>query len=182
MGIVHPGSELTPTKAELLQAWAPRQSWWPGGETVPDFQANFRFDDPEGEVGIESFLIPLDDVVLHIPLTYRAAPLDGAELVGEMDHSALGRRWVYDAVTDPVYVAETARVIREGDGEVTMLMPDGTPIPRRRYTASVHGSGSGDGTLRVAHVLPSEVPTGASGTLTASWNEHPDPLVLAWLE
>ncbi|MFS0886842.1 maltokinase N-terminal cap-like domain-containing protein [Aeromicrobium sp. 179-A 4D2 NHS] len=181
MGIVHPGSELTPTKAQLLQQWAPRQSWWPGGDTVPDFQANFRFDDPEGEVGIETFLIPLGDQVLHVPLTYRSAPLDGGELLGEMDHSALGRRWVYDGVSDPVYVAEATRVIREADTEVTMLMPDGTPIPRRRVTAAVRGSGHGDGTLHVERVLQADLPDTATGSLTATWREHPAPLVLAWL-
>lgn len=181
MGIVHPGSELTPTKAELLEQWLPRQPWWPAGAEVPAFQANFRFDDPDGEVGIESFLLPVGDVVVHVPLTYRSAPLEEAVLVGEMEHSALGHRWIYDAESDPVYVAETSRVIREGDTEVTMLRPDGTPIPRRRVTASVRGSGTGDGSLHVARIVDADAAAEATGTLTATWAEHPDPVVLAWL-
>jgi len=181
MGVVHPGSELVPSKAELLQAWAPHQSWWPGDETVPDFQANFRFDDPEGEVGIETFLLPVGDRIVHVPLTYRSAPLEGAELVGELDHSALGRRWVYDAVTDPVYVAEATRVIREGDTEVAMMRPDGTPIARRPFTAAVQGSGSGEGRLEVARVVSGVAPEDATGTLTATWAEQAEPVVLAWL-
>lgn len=181
MGVVHPGSELNPTKAELLEAWLPRQPWWPAGASVPPFQANFRFDDPDGEVGIEAFLLPVGGTAVHVPVTYRSAPLEGGVLVGEMDHSALGRRWVYDAASDPVYVAEATAVIREGRGEVTMLTPDGTPIPRRPVTASVHGSGSGEGTLHVARVVEAEAPAEATGTLTASWAEHPEPVVLAWL-
>lgn len=178
MGVVHPGSELKPTKAELLQAWLPTQPWWNG--PVPDFVANFRFDDPAGEVGIETFLLPSDDGVVHVPVTYRAAPLDGGVLVGEMEHSALGHRWVYDGPSDPVYVAEATAVIREGRGEVTLLMPDGTPIPRRPLTASVRGSGSGDGALTIARLLSAEVPA-AAGTLTATWSGQDEPLTLAWL-
>lgn len=181
MGIVHPGSELTPTKAELLADWLPRQSWWPHGADVPDFTANFRFDDPAGEVGIETFLLPVGDDVVQVPLTYRSAPLEDGVLVGEMDHSALGPRWIYDGPSDPVYVAEVTRVIREGDSEVTMLRPDGTPIPRRPFTAAVRGSGTGGGNLQVARILATETPDEATGVLHATWAEQPEPRVLAWL-
>ncbi|GAA3536663.1 hypothetical protein AFL01nite_11240 [Aeromicrobium flavum] len=181
MGIVHPTSELTPSKAELLRAWLPAQPWWPEGAAVPDFEASFRFDDPAGEVGIETFLFRVGDTVLQAPLTYRSAPVDGSVLVGELEHSVLGHRWVYDAASDPVYVAEASRVIREAGTEVTMLQPDGTPIARRPFTASVRGSGSGDGSLHVARLLHPSGPTEASGILTATWAEQPDPVVLAWL-
>lgn len=181
MGIVHPGSELTPTKAELLETWLPTQPWWPGGVPVPAFQASFRFDDPAGEVGIETFLLPVGDRIVHVPLTYRSAPIDDADLVGEMEHSALGHRWIYDGPTDPIYLAETTRVIREGGTEVTMLQPDGTPIPRRPYTAAVRGSGTGGGNLQVARVLTTVAPDEATGVLRATWAEQPEPRVLAWL-
>lgn len=182
MGVVHPGSELVPSKAELLAAWLPAQSWWPPGAPVPAFEANFRLDDPAGEVGIEVFLLPLGDQVAHVPVTYRAAPLDGGTLVGELEHSVLGHRWVYDGGSDPVYLAEAAAVIREGRGEVTMLTADGTPIPRRPFTAHVTGSGAGAGSLHVARILPADVPDTVAGTLTATWDEHPEPVVLAWLD
>ena len=41
-----------------------------------------------------------------MPVTYRDAPLPGADawLIGTMDHSVLGKRWVYDGVGDPVYL------------------------------------------------------------------------------
>ncbi len=48
-----------------------------------------------------------------MPLTYRAAPLDGAEhaLLGTMEHSVLGTRWVYDGPHDPVYVGQLMATI-----------------------------------------------------------------------
>ena len=71
-----------------------------------------RVDDPAGQVGVETILV-VDEagaapVVYQVPLTYRAAPLDGAQsaLVGTMEHSVLGRRWVYDGPHDPVYAAQ----------------------------------------------------------------------------
>lgn len=179
MGVVHPGSELSPTKADLLEAWLPQQPWWPAGEAVAAFTANFRFDDPADEVGIETFLLPVTGGFVHVPVTYRAAPLDGGALVGEMDHSVLGPRWVYDGPTDPVYLAEAAAVIREGRGEVTLLRPDGSSIPRRPTTARVQGSGNGDGALHIERLVPGG--SAASGTLTATWAEQTEPVVLAWL-
>lgn len=51
-----------------------------------------------------------------MPLTYRGAPLPGAEpwLVGTMEHSVLGRRWVYDGCGDPVHVAALVATILAG--------------------------------------------------------------------
>ncbi|MEG9225043.1 maltokinase N-terminal cap-like domain-containing protein [Aeromicrobium sp. Sec7.5] len=182
MGIVHPGSELTPTKQELLAAWLPTQPWWPTGAEVPKVEASFRFDDPAGEVGIETFLLRVGGGIVHVPLTYRSAPWDGGELIGELEHSALGHRWVYLATSDPVYVAETTAVIRDGRGEVAMVGPDGSEVPRRRSTASVRGSGAGSGQLRVAlAIAPDEPVPAASGTLTATWPGQPTPVTLALL-
>ncbi len=71
----------------------------------------YRFDDPAGEVGVETFLLQAGDVVLQVPLTYRSGPLPGAEdaLVGETEHSVLGRRWVHDGTADPVWLAAARR-------------------------------------------------------------------------
>lgn len=57
--------------------------------------ASFRYDDPEGEVGIETLIVRVaDGELLHVPVTYRGAPLEGAEpwLMGTMEHSVLGSR------------------------------------------------------------------------------------------
>src|SRR5438270_5818036 len=89
---------LNPSKLSLLAAWLPGRPWFPGDTDVQQLGA-YRFDDPAGEVGIESFLLQTGDgSVVHVPLTYRGAPLAQAEefLVGTTEHSVLGTRWVYD--------------------------------------------------------------------------------------
>jgi hypothetical protein len=44
---------LTPTKLELLARWLPKQPWF-AGESASGLTniAAFRFDDPDGEVGV----------------------------------------------------------------------------------------------------------------------------------
>ena len=46
-----------------------------------------------------------------VPLTYRAAALEGADgaLIGTTEHGVLGRRWVYDGIGDPVLVGAAGR-------------------------------------------------------------------------
>lgn len=113
MAKLHSGATLTPSKVELLPSWVAKQRWYAAKDRLPDLDriAAWRLDDPAGEVGIETLLV-LDrgaptPVVYQIPLTYRAAPLPGgaAALVGTIEHSVLGTRWVYDAPHDPVYAA-----------------------------------------------------------------------------
>ena len=82
--------------------------------------AAYRFDDPAGEVGIETLLVRAGAGPVHqVPLTYRGAPLPGADewLVGTMEHSVLGTRWVYDACGDPVYAAALADAVLAGSGQ-----------------------------------------------------------------
>jgi Maltokinase N-terminal cap domain len=89
----------------LLSAWLPGRLWFTGRAEVQPPGA-YRFDDPAGEVGIEAILLQAaDGSVLHAPLTYRRAPLDGAQdyLIGTTEHSVLGRRWVYDGCGDPIW-------------------------------------------------------------------------------
>ncbi|WP_324788440.1 maltokinase N-terminal cap-like domain-containing protein [Streptomyces sp. H51] len=118
MAVIH-HTVLKPTKLELLTSWLPSRPWYRGGAGGPELAkaGGFRLDDPEGEVGIE-FLVTTDtsgpDPVSYlVPLTYRGAPLDGAEhaLVGTMEHGVLGRRWAYDACHDPVAVARSAALL-----------------------------------------------------------------------
>jgi hypothetical protein len=109
---------LIPTKIELIASWAPQQDWGPSSDGL-DVVGAFRFDDPDGRVGMETHLVTADGVLYQVPLTYRDAPLDGADdaLVGRMEHSALGTRWVYDGVRDPAYVVMLAGVAMTGQGE-----------------------------------------------------------------
>src|SRR4051794_9278028 len=110
---------LTPTKLELLSAWLPGRHWYPL-EVVAglDRVAGCRFDDPAGEVGIELLVVRAgkDGPLVHVPMTYRAAPLEEADfyLIGTMEHSVLGSRWVYDAVGDPVFIEVLTATIRTG--------------------------------------------------------------------
>ena len=123
MAVVHKGATITPTKVEMVTEWMPRQRWYHGKGHVPRLRrvGGFRFEDPEGEVGVETLLL-VDEaasppVVYQVPLTYRSAPLEGAEhaLLGTMEHSVLGTRWVYDGPHDPVYVSELVRTVLESD-------------------------------------------------------------------
>lgn len=95
-------AELQPSKKEFVTAWLDKQFW--GGSGEPELIGTYRFDDTGGEVGFEGFVLRREDRILHLPITYRAAPIDGAEdyLITKMDHSVLGERWAYDAMADPV--------------------------------------------------------------------------------
>ena len=122
MAIVHKGASIVPSKLELLTGWMPGQRWYAGKGRIPQLErvGGFRFEDPEGQVGVEVVLVadraasPV--VVYQVPLTYRGAPLEGAEhvLIGTMDHSVLGARWVYDGPHDPVFVAGLVDTILTG--------------------------------------------------------------------
>lgn len=143
MGIVHRAT-LTPSKQELVESWLPSRGW-AAGRRVTGKVAEYRLDDPAGEVGVETILWRTDDgTVLQTPLTYRAEPLDGAEqhLVGTCDHSVLGRRWVYDGCGDPVWATTLVAAIRTGGSQSQMFFEqDGQriDIPARMQ---VRGSGS----------------------------------------
>lgn len=116
---IHTNATLAPSKLEALAAWLPSRDWFTGDASDLALAGRFRFVDPEGEVGIETILVTSGGTLYQAPLTYRGAPLEGAEdaLVTTMDHSVLGKRWVYDALADPVYAAELLRTIVEADTE-----------------------------------------------------------------
>jgi len=98
-------ANLVPDKPTLLHTWLDRQSWVDEGPG--QILGAYRFDDPDGKVGVEVFLVRRGRQLLHIPLTYRGEPLTGGEkyLVGTVEHSVLGTRWVYDGTEDEVAVA-----------------------------------------------------------------------------
>lgn len=202
MALFH-AARIVPSKDELIADWAPRQAWGPApGSPITTIGA-FRFDDPAGKVGLETFLVSAEDHILQIPLTYREAPLGGADdaLIGTMEHSALGQRWVYDGLRDPCFVLMLAAVTMTGQGEALgMAEYDG-----RWYIApsNVRIQGGGWSTERVPvdgfvsadpsapdvtftddqleltfHRRPQPGPRPPIG-LTATWIDHPAPVVLA---
>lgn len=110
---------ITPTKAELIAEWLPTQPWGPPAQTPIEVIGAYRFDDPDGRVGMETHLVTVGDTLLQVPLTYRDEPLAGADnaLIAEMQHSVLGTRWVYDGLCDPQLVTMLAAVSMTGQGE-----------------------------------------------------------------
>ena len=119
---------ITPTKAELIAAWVPTRPWGPPAMGAIEVIGSYRFDDPEGRVGMETHLVTAGDMLLQVPLTYRDEPLGGAEdaLITEMQHSVLGTRWVYDGLRDPRLVIMLAAVAMTGQGEALgMVIYDG---------------------------------------------------------
>ena len=152
---------LRPGKVELVQRWIGAQRWYAAKGTTPALTTvgSYRFVDPDGQVGIETLLVrdgdaaSSDSVIYQVPLTYRGAPLAGADraLVGTMDHSVLGPRWVYDATHDPAYASELLRTIVAGDTEAARS--DGV------VSVTVRGDGTHPDAapvLRSAHVLTGE--------------------------
>lgn len=138
-------AELHPTKLELLSVWLPARPWY-HGSPAPELTrvASYRFDDPDGEVGIETLLVHAGDgPLLQAPLTYRSAPLpDGdAWLVGTAHHSVLGRRWIYDASADPVYVKALANTIFAAASQADEFIDIDGRLERREAGMSVTGSG-----------------------------------------
>jgi hypothetical protein len=118
MALFH-AATITPTKAELIAAWAPTQAWGPPPDHPIEVIGSYRFDDPEGRVGMETHLVTAGGTLLQVPLTYRDEPLDDGSdaLITEMHHSVLGTRWVYDGLRDPRLVVMLAAVTMTGQGE-----------------------------------------------------------------
>lgn len=180
-------AELRPSKLELIESWLPIQEWY-DGPTPPGLErvASYRFDDPEGEVGIETHLVrAADGRVYQVPLTYRGAPLDGAEqwLAGTMEHSVLGKRWVYDAVGDPVYRSIVTSVIGSGGKEADQFVrtDDGlTPIPNTAHVFG-HGPSGGSGSVEVLRRPTSGAPVPAGARLDGRWMDLSDSVALVVL-
>lgn len=112
MSVIH-RTTMSPAKLELITGWLPGTPWY-GERSTPRLAkaGGFRLDDPDGEVGIE-FVVACDTsgrrpAYYHVPLTYRSAPLPGADdaLIGTAEHGVLGTRWVYDGCADPVLVGQ----------------------------------------------------------------------------
>jgi hypothetical protein len=194
---------ITPTKPDLIAAWAPTQPWGPSAADPIDVIGSYRFDDPDGRVGMETHLVTADGALLHVPLTYRDEPLEGADdaLITEMHHSVLGNRWVYDGLRDPRFVIMLAAAAMTGQGEALgMAVYDG-----RWYIAPtnvrIQGGGwslervpvdrfelvcddGGPAMLRndrfelTVFRRPVPGPRPAIG-LTATWGKHDEAVVLA---
>ena len=205
MAVFHRAT-IQPTKQELLATWAPTQPWGPPAEQPLHMIGSYRFDDPNGRVGMETHLFTVAGQLFHVPLTYRDEPLaDGeAGLITQMSHSVLGNRWVYDGLHDPVFHVMLAGVAMTGQGEAL-----GTVVYEGRFylaPSSVRISGGGWGQERVP-VDGFQLASDDAGTavlrndrfdvtffrrplpgarppigLTATWPGQEEPVVLAAVE
>ena len=202
MALFH-AATIVPTKAELIARWAPTRPWGPSPADPVEVLGSYRFDDPDGRVGMETHLVEAGGALLQVPLTYRDEPLDGADdaLIAEMQHSVLGTRWVYDGLRDPQLVVMLASVAMTGQGEALgMALHDGrwyvAPSNVRiqgggwtleRVPVDGFELGSDDATASVLRSerfqltvfrRPAPGPRPAIG-LTATWDGQEDPVVLA---
>ena len=186
MALLHQAT-VTPSKLELVRDWLPTQPWYlgeAGAELTP--VAAYRFDDPDGEVGVETLLTSAPDgAVFQVPVTYRGAPLEGGEasLIGTMEHSVLGSRWVYDGLGDPVYLASVTHAVHSGGHQADLLVEIDGEMVTREPTARVQGSGTGSGPSTIS-VVRYPAPGAAVGgdVLTGSWGEMSEPVLLVALE
>jgi hypothetical protein len=211
MALLHQ-AELRPSKKEIVATWLPSQPWYRGpAPTGLRRIASYRFDDPAGEVGIEALVVdPGDGALIQVPMTYRGAPLEGAQawLIGTMHHSVLGDRWVYNACGDPVYVSTLAHAIATGASQADEYIEIDGEMQRQEPTMVVRGSGSHDSepgpvgavevidgdparirteTLELAVIrgldLAGASPNGGEGlTLTGTWKGQAAPVLLARLQ
>ena len=144
MALLHEAT-ISPRKDELIEPWLRTRLWW-AGETALGPVGSFRLDDPAGKVGMECFLFgSASGPTLFVPVTYRDTPLLGAEpsLLGTMEHSVLGIRYVYDACADPVFVAAVLDTIRFGgrQADLRVARADGTEVVREP-SATARGEGA----------------------------------------
>lgn len=173
---VHPSATLVPTKLELLAQWLPKQLWFAGDASDLERVGFFRFADPDDEVGLDCMFLTSAGFTYHVPVTWRAEPLEEGLLIGKLEHSVLGTRYCYDAPTDPVYVSELVRVIREGDTAAEIRDADSGELKEGKV--EVEGSGvvagvDAIGQVRLTRILDAEHEntTGARGLLIAHWND-----------
>jgi hypothetical protein len=164
MALIHRAT-LSPSKQELIEGWLQTQSWASGLGPIGKL-AEYRFDDPAGQVGVETILWQgKEGAIVQTPVTYRAVPLPDAEthLMGTSYHSVLGNRWVYDGCGDPIWASTLAAAILTGGTQADMYIEeDGERIdvpPRMQ----VRGSGSPE--TRVPDVASIESVTD-EGTVT----------------
>ena len=138
----------------------PTRPWGPAAATPIEVIGSYRFDDPDGRVGMETHLVTAGGVLLQVPLTYRDEPLDGADdaLITEMQHSVLGTRWVYDGLRDPLFVVMLAAVAMTGQGEALGMAGVRRPLVHRAEQRP-HPGRRLDAGARAASTASSSSPT-----------------------
>ena len=167
---ITPGATLTPHFRDFLPGWVARQPWYEGGAGF-GMVGSFRLEDRDGAVGLETHLVGDPSAVYQVPMSYRGAPLPGGALIAEAEHSVLGRRWIYDAVTDPVWTRELLALVAAGAsagpggraGSATAVGHLLRPLPTAPRIEVVR------------RLAPGPLPD-AAGVLMGSWTQGPTPV------
>ncbi|MEB7448546.1 CG0192-related protein [Arthrobacter koreensis] len=167
MALIHK-ADLNPTKIELISGWLSTVPWFTAADGTGNRAeplAAYRFDDPEGQVGMETHIVRSGNLTLQVPLTYRAGPLEGGDgyLVGTMEHSVLGRRWVYDGCGDPVYVRAFTAAVVDGMDQAPLYAEEGGVRRELPQSMKLETSGMPDGEELVE--APEREPAGWTATL-----------------
>jgi Maltokinase N-terminal cap domain len=182
MAKIHRGATLTPYFREFLPEWVARQPWYLGtGAPSLTPVGYFRFEDPDGEVGVETHLVTSGGVLYQIPMTYRGAPMaDGAAgaagaLIATAEHSVLGTRWIYDGEADPVWRGELLRLVRtSGISDPSTKREVGPAEARGRLLIATANLTPGTATIELRRVVTPDVPAeepGVAGLVVGTW--HP---------
>jgi Maltokinase N-terminal cap domain len=168
MAVIH-HTTMSPTKLELLSGWLPGQAWFDGPADRLVRAGGFRLDDPAGEVGIELMVVGTGDAAYLVPMTYRGAPLEGADhaLIGTAQHGVLGDRWIYDGEHDPVLRTQLAAllsgtVVAQAQGESHTA----DPTVQVRPVAGV-------ATVELRRLLTEDEMPAQTGSVSAQWS-RPD--------
>lgn len=132
-------ADLTPTKPQILADFLAGRSWGESGEL--ETLGAYRFDDPDGEVGVECHLVRVGETIYHLPLTYRAARLEGADeqLLTTMQHSVLGERFVYDGLGDELALDCFRRALcgEQSQAELRIVSDDGELLEIRPQSVTL---------------------------------------------
>lgn len=138
MAIIY-DADLSPSKTEILRSFLAGRSWGESGEL--ELLGAYRFDDPEGEVGVECHLVKMGETTYHLPLAYRPARVEGAEehLLATMQHSVLGERFVYDGLGDEAALECFGRALcgLQEQEDLRIVADDDSPIEVQPQTVSV---------------------------------------------
>jgi hypothetical protein len=185
MAKIHHGATLTPSFRDFLPAWVARQSWYQGSG-IPALRpvGTFRFEDPAGEVGLETHLVRDGDTIYQVPMTYRGAPMTndriGADpLITTSEHSVLGTRWIYDATGDAVWREAMLRLVQDGASSDSAQRGGlGTTEARGQLLANTIDPEVA--TIELTRVLTDAPPEpGADGIVMGTWQPNgPDSPVV----
>lgn len=132
---------VVPSKEEVARSWV--------GSV--NLKGSYRLVDMDkGEVGVE-VLIATDEEgrLVQIPFSYCSEEVDPQHTLSVIEHGVLGKRWITNALGDPVAVREFIRTILSGDDGATR--DDGVAA-----YLDIHGTGT-RADIELADVQLSEV-------------------------